>query len=393
MSFTRFNTWCLSLVLILVALTTCLNYWVDPFDVYHIEANERAANKPFRFKKPYLQKASTVFAKKPDTLVIGNSRSEYAYNPKHPAFHGSVTYNASLSGGSMAEAEAMINHAVAAGGLKRIIFAIDYGMFWREAKPWKNRLYLPYHNNKTYASFSLPHHELLLSFKTIKYSLLELFSNERDEKIHVTGVRNHAYYVEKNKSKSRWKAFKKYLERFNSELIEVASSQTLPIHAHHSLVRSAQEASFLRILATLKKHNIQTTMIVSPVHAYYFALLEKHGYWDDYLYWLGQITQYVFDSGAPVTVWDASGFHAVSTELVPEFGSQIPMRGYWEASHFRQEIGDAILDRVLLQKDNSMPLKAIKHFHEIAPHIQAHQVQKKKYFLTKHKTQLEELLH
>jgi hypothetical protein len=46
-------------------------------------------------------------------------------------------------------------------------------------------------------------------------------------------------------------------------------------------------------------------------------------------------------------LWDFSGVNSITSEPVPAAGdTQSAMSWYWEASHFKAETGDLILDRI-----------------------------------------------
>jgi hypothetical protein len=52
--------------------------------------------------------------------------------------------------------------------------------------------------------------------------------------------------------------------------------------------------------------------------------------------------------GAPAfPLWDFSGYSSVTTEPLPDAGSRAEMRFYWDSSHFKERVGDWVLDRVL----------------------------------------------
>ena len=50
----------------------------------------------------------------------------------------------------------------------------------------------------------------------------------------------------------------------------------------------------------------------------------------------------------PFPLWDFSGFNSYTTEAVPKLGDKVSMmEWFWESSHYRKELGDRVLDRVL----------------------------------------------
>lgn len=60
---------------------------------------------------------------------------------------------------------------------------------------------------------------------------------------------------------------------------------------------------------------------------------------------------------APFPLWDFSGFNSLTTEEVPALGdTETRMKWYWESSHYKKELGDLVLDRVL---DYSSPNRKV----------------------------------
>jgi hypothetical protein len=45
-------------------------------------------------------------------------------------------------------------------------------------------------------------------------------------------------------------------------------------------------------------------------------------------------------------LWDFSGYSSITTEPLPPPGSRREMNYYWDSSHFKQEVGDWVLDRL-----------------------------------------------
>lgn len=45
-------------------------------------------------------------------------------------------------------------------------------------------------------------------------------------------------------------------------------------------------------------------------------------------------------------LFDFSGFNSVTSETVPKPGDRSDMRNYWETSHYREKVGNAILRRL-----------------------------------------------
>ncbi len=45
-----------------------------------------------------------------------------------------------------------------------------------------------------------------------------------------------------------------------------------------------------------------------------------------------------------IPLWDFSGYSSVTTETLPASGSHAEMEFYWDSSHFKDIVGDFVLD-------------------------------------------------
>jgi hypothetical protein len=80
------------------------------------------------------------------------------------------------------------------------------------------------------------------------------------------------------------------------------------------------------------------------------------GLWPAFEDWKRRLTEIAAGGGETVALWDFSGFSEYSTEMIPGPGDrQTEVRWYWEAGHFKKELGDVVLDRVLLSEGTVGP--------------------------------------
>ncbi|NEQ62463.1 MAG: hypothetical protein F6K53_35770, partial [Moorea sp. SIO4A1] len=49
-------------------------------------------------------------------------------------------------------------------------------------------------------------------------------------------------------------------------------------------------------------------------------------------------------------VWDFSGYNSITTEAISE-----EMKNYWDSSHYREEVGDLILNRLFSYQAHTVP--------------------------------------
>jgi len=97
------------------------------------------------------------------------------------------------------------------------------------------------------------------------------------------------------------------------------------------------------------KQGIKVYFLVNPFHQSYWDLLREGGHMPMYEEWLDELKAIVARYPAEsVSFWDFSGDSPFVQEPVPEPGrNSAPLHWFWEPSHYRQELGDLMLDSML----------------------------------------------
>ena len=114
--------------LLLCALTAAFNFSVDPYNIYQVQRTIG-----FNFYSDVAQhherlfKAIELIRRKPDIVVLGNSKADFAINPD---LFGADAYNAALRNAQPKELLAFARAARRLNpNLKRLIIAVDFEMF------------------------------------------------------------------------------------------------------------------------------------------------------------------------------------------------------------------------------------------------------------------------
>jgi hypothetical protein len=95
--------------------------------------------------------------------------------------------------------------------------------------------------------------------------------------------------------------------------------------------------------------NVRWRLYINPTHAMTIDVLYWAGRGKRYEAWLGDLAamgERLRGAGCDVRLYDFSGFNHVTNETVPRPGDMAEMRNYWETSHYRDQVGSAILARV-----------------------------------------------
>ncbi|MEI6325981.1 MAG: hypothetical protein WCO91_11065 [Gemmataceae bacterium] len=122
------------------------------------------------------------------------------------------------------------------------------------------------------------------------------------------------------------------------------------------------EDYYRKIFALAHQKNIDLRVFISPTHARHMEVIYVLGLWPLQDEWLRIMVKVNEEEAAragkaPFPLWDFSGFNSRTTEEVPALGdTETRMKWYWESSHYKKELGDLVLDRVL---DYSSPNRKV----------------------------------
>jgi hypothetical protein len=118
--------------------------------------------------------------------------------------------------------------------------------------------------------------------------------------------------------------------------------------------RDSPEFSALRaLIERCRKADVRLHLIIYPYHAQTLELFRATGLWNAFEDWKRAVTQLAYEkattseSALVFPLWDFSGYNSFTTEHVPARGDlRSVMRWYWEAGHFKKELGDLVLDKL-----------------------------------------------
>ncbi len=331
------------------ALLASFNAVMDPFALFGAPriAGVNAA-KPVLSRHVREYKAHAVVRERPTAVILGSSRAELGLDPAHPAWKEHPVYNLALPSGRIDEAFAYLRHAHAAGGVKHAVLAIDFLMFnalhrvepdFRPERladaPWGGRPARAH--DLAMALFSLD--ALDAAWETLRQQddpdALPLLPDGRRD------TRNHPERIARRGGHRA--AF------LSSERASLAADDgwgsfvwRLPDGTQPGI------ETFAALLAYARREGITVDVLTSPVHARRLEILHQLGLWEEFEAWKRALVAARSQDDTQAVVWDFTGFSMVTTEPVPPAGDTTTrMRHYWESSHYRREMGDLVLDRVL----------------------------------------------
>lgn len=336
-------------------LTISVNWLINPFSLYGSPIFSNLNSDKIDFLK-YLRltKIYDVIVQKPDTIIVGTSRSGRGLSSQHSAWAGSSVYNLALPGITMYEALRVIQHAHASHSLRRVVLGLDFRMFnvsnvhtsfsedrlLVDRNGQRNSGYLHARLSDLIATL-LSGDALEASLRTIRYqgwTADMLFPDGRWDRIR-PGY-DHA------------KAFEFFHRESNARLSEVGGELT-GLDQLRALIRFAH------------REHIDLNMLVSPSHGMHWLLIDELGLlnrFEDLRRVLVNINdqEALLAKSAPFPILDFSGINAYSNEPVPnEDSNNSSMRWFWDPVHYKKEVGDIILQQIL---ENPVSSGAVPEF-------------------------------
>jgi len=150
--------------------------------------------------------------------------------------------------------------------------------------------------------------------------------------------------------------------------------------------RSSPALDDLRAVIRLCRQNdIDLRLVIYPYHADFLEIIRITGHGAAFEGWKRAL---VMAGEAPVRgdkaipLWDFSQLNEITGESVPARGDrQSSMRWYWEAGHFKRELGDLVLDRVLDRPGNLQGFGVLLNPGNVEGKIAADRVQERAYRL------------
>ncbi len=301
-----------------------------------------------------LSKAHIVTQYRPQALILGTSRAEVGLEPTHPGWQYERVYNLGLPQASIYETKRYFEHALYAGELKQVVLALDFFQFNPELAPLPGFKECRLHTSASRISqfwaklCDVP--ALYLSRKAFFSAFVQ--PNEGHENVYLNDG-------------SRGPLAKEM------ELVNSGSQHALFLrnehHYYHDIgfydgfnqagASAFRQQAFIDILKLAHEHKIDLRLLVSPSHARQWEVLAAKGLWETFNAWKLFLIETNSDlarayGNDAFDLWDFADYNKLSQTPPPpldDSGSRIPW--YWESSHYKKELGNIVLDQVLLGKE------------------------------------------
>ena len=311
-----------------------VNYIVDPYGIYKTNI---FLNKPEQDKNIRLAKVVKVEELKPVSISLGTSRTEYGYDPNHEYF-SKPSYNLAVSAASLYENRLYLEHAIKQGNLKEVILVADWIMF--------NTKFM----TKSYDfedSFNIENiYKQLFSVDLFRSSLNTIIK-QKVKSFYLENGQRDWYFNQENidkqgghlkvMNKDEEKYYQKSDFKYNSNIYQDTKKDSFE--------------DFRKILELCYKNSIKLDIIFGPSHIRQWEAFDYYQDIETWYKWKKDVVLFVEKIAKeqeknPYRIMDFSIYHELTAETVPTNPKE-KMKYHWEASHYKKELGDIVLDRLL----------------------------------------------
>ena len=350
---TYLRIWFLALLILLIGAVT-LNYWVDPYGLYRPYSD--GDWKPHGAAQGELVKPYLVLKHSPRTLILGNSRAEVGFDPEDAAWPESAQplFNLALPGTGTRVARRLFEHVLAAHSPQTIVLGVDFMDFLvsPDVRKWEpeiiHRLLITPDgqiNNGRWLQMMFDGAVTLASLDAVLHSVDTVRVHGKAGVAHLTAAGFNPMH-----DYSRIARNEGYFSMFRQRDIEnLRAYQKRPknLFSRGTHTSPAFE-DVTAILDVARAHGIQVKVVIYPYHAHLLEIFRITNCWDMFEDWKRELAYRVAThSHDQATLWDFSGYHHYARETVPPVGDkQTAVHAYWEAGHFKKELGHQILARL-----------------------------------------------
>lgn len=338
-------TLCVLQVLIVIG---ALNWFVDPYSI-HRSPPVNPRQPMWMSKQLRIAKALYVRKLAPKGIVLGASTAQLAIDPDHPGWNNEIQprYNLALPGANMYENLRYYQHARANAPLQQVLLGLDFvafNHFTPLSDDFKEGLIASDKNGKTKSSWLLKAAMPLLSLNAVTASQKKFFARRKET--HWANGRE----IPEEIGKRDWR------EAMLGSADGYVTRLLLPPPSHRFCLEDANTSGSAldqleTLLRTAASDGTDIRLFIQPSHALLMEALQSTGYWDDYANWERKLVALIEKINIEISpkkriiLWDFSGYNSFTTEALAKDSTEA-MRWYWDAGHYKKDLGDRVQDRI-----------------------------------------------
>ena len=346
-------------------LVSTLNYLVDPYLLHQWDSPMLQRLQPTREKLSVWGKTYAVARYRPAVVYIGNSRTEMGLPASvRERFGGKTVFNSAVSGASVGDAILLAEHAARVSHVDTMVWGIDAPSFSMEQGSAGVEPGLTDPGPAFFARRALLNLKRGLTLDMTQDTLRLLhgsFGSVCRSSLALHGQRDHLCFSDRIKG---WGGTAPAMVPRLQEFGDGAGPTADALQAFGATVDK------------LCRDGTRLRLYVNPTHALTLDVLYWRGKWPAMEQWQRDLTDLAGRrraQGCDVRLVDFSGFNSITSEAIPQFGGLREMRYYWEASHYRDNVGQMILARLFGAGDDGLVPPDDFGIELTAANISAHQ--------------------
>jgi hypothetical protein len=372
----RYLTFWLSMTGLLLLATAAFNIVIDPYGLFRfVDQPGLNKTKPAAGAHGPMVKAYQVLRVQPYGLIFGNSRAEVGFDPEHPAWpkNGRPVFNLALPGTGTTTTLQYLEHTLANPGAPKprvVLWGIDFMDFLVDptlaprAALIKRNDYLLQRNidgsdtSKRWFVLARDHAKSAITLNALLDSVHTVASQRSAYAADLTplGFNPMRDYLKITADEGYWNVFRQ------KDQSNINAYLRRPKSIFDADGRSSPNLNdFREVLDLCRQHDIALHLVIYPYHAHLLEIIRITGHWPAFEAWKRELAQIVakeaINAGkTPFPIWDFGEFNSLTMEAIPEKGDRkSTMLWYWEAGHFKYELGNLVQDRVFGNTEKENP--------------------------------------
>ncbi len=357
-----------STTVLLIAAIVSMNLVVDPFGMYRlVDLEGFNAYKPAVDHRVRLVKAYDVRRLQPQGIILGTSRSHMGLRPSHEGWNPAAkpVYNLAFDGATTKEMYQYLLHAHAVRPLRQVVLGLD--TYHATLAPATARPDFDAHLLDSPGVLALPpliraDLKVFTSLDTLRASWATVRSQSDREpqwfapdgqRLGEVFFRRVGEHFEQLGPRGYFEEIDRLEVGFKREGQLAANARGPGRTAQPATAASETSLGYIRrIVAFCRAQGVDLRIFIAPEHAHQLEITAAIGEWATLENAKRALVQLLAEDSArhagapPIPLWDFSGYSSVTTEALPESGSHAEMEFYWDSSHFKDIVGDFVLDRL-----------------------------------------------
>lgn len=350
------------------AAVAAFNAVVDPFGMnLLVRAKGFNAYKPATYNRVRLFKAYEVKRIRPQSLILGTSRSHIGFSCAHEAggrLEGPC-YNLAFDGATSREMYLYLRHSYAMQPLKHVLLGLDpyhLAPSLSTTRPDFDPLVLHDTDGNMLPRWLTGDLRILTSLDTLKASVETLQAQDAPQPAWFgsDGQRLGEVFFREIEGNFKQLGPRGYFDMtdhrevgYQTEWMVAARRKPASVRADPVFDPNETSVAYVRrILAFCRAHRIDLRIVVTPAHAHQMEIMAASSDWAEVERKKRDLVRLVDEENArypeqpPTPIFDFSGYSSLTEDAPPAPGTQAELRYYWDSSHFKQIVGNYVLDRV-----------------------------------------------